>query len=228
LSIILSSWKGEKILAIALPIAVDQRLVGTCFVGDVLNGHLLFITTLHHIGNGTTIQVAIPPHFGDVSISQTYPLTSTPLVDLELIYSDPIHDIAILKAKSKDIHAPLPNYLNKHNEINTGDDVVIVGYPYAPMGSVLETAEKSSVSAIGNRIFMDTIEVNEFVVSHQTYQGSSGSPVIRSSDGLLCGIVRGCLAPPEMLSIGNIPIGTDSNITYAVNASIIPNILENL
>lgn len=215
-------------MVIALPIAVDNSLVGTCFVGGVLNGHCLFISTLHHLGNGTTIQVVVPPHLGDVNVSQTYPLTRIPTIDLELIYSDPIYDIAILKAKNKNFHAPLPNYLNKHSEIKTGDDVVIVGYPYAPLGSVLETAEKCSVSAIGNRVFMDTIEVNEIVVSHQTYQGSSGSPIIRSSDGLLCGIVRGCLAPPEMLSIGNIPIGTDSNITYAVNASIIPNIIENL
>ena len=66
----------------------------------------------------------------------------------------------------------------------------------------------------------------EVILSAQTYSGSSGSPVLRRSDGRVCSVVRGCLAPPSGLSIGNMPLGTDSNITYATSAHIIPNLMS--
>lgn len=215
-------------MALTLPVAVDKKLVGTCFVGGSTEGFVLFITTLHHLGNGASIQIALPPNLGNISKPQTYPLKSVSTIDVEMVYSNPILDLAVLKAGTKALQAPTPNFLQKYNEVKVGEDVMIVGYPYSTMNSFLETAEKCSISAIGNRVFMDTIEVKEFIVSHQTFQGSSGSPIIRRSSGEVCGIVRGCLAPPEVISIGDIPLGTDSNITYALNASIIPNILKEL
>ena len=67
---------------------------------------------------------------------------------------------------------------------------------------------------------MGNIKIEEFVISHQTYSGSSGSPVIRLSDGIICGMVRGCLALPEVISVGNMPLGADSNITFVINSVI--------
>ena len=66
----------------------------------------------------------------------------------------------------------------------------------------------------------------EFIISHQTHPGSSGSPLIRKSDGVVCGIVRGCLAPPGVISIGNMPIGTDTNVTYVTSAHIVPQLIK--
>ncbi len=205
-------------MAIALPIGIDKRFVGTCFIADEYDGKLLFLTTLHQMGVGKEYIVGLPEHMGDMNKTQKYPTATVNYIITELLYTDPILDIAVLISKTKDLKSKIPNFISKSTDIFVGESVIVAGYPYIGLGSMLETAEICNISAIGQRLFMGLYPVNELVISHQTLAGSSGSPVIKRSDGTICGMIRGCLAPPEVISIGNMPIGTDSNITYVINS----------
>ncbi len=210
-------------MAIAVPIGVEGRLVGTGFIAGAKGDQLAVVTALHLLGHGQEFIIGLPPHGGDVSRPQRYPLQGIDARQAALVLVEPLLDVAIFLLQG--VQSPVPRFISNPTEIRVGEEVLIVGYPYAVIGSFLETVEPCYISAIGHRIIGDTIR-NEFILSHQTYPGSSGSPVIRKTDGTVCGIVRGCLAPPGMIVVGNLPLGTDSNITYSTSAHLIPGLIE--
>ena len=70
------------------------------------------------------------------------------------------------------------------------------------------------------------ISVNELVLAHTSHPGSSGSAVVGKSDGVLYGIVRGTLAPPEVMKIGDIPIATDTSVTFASSAHYLQELIR--
>lgn len=213
-------------MAIAIPVGIKDKLVGTGFIAGAQDNVFAVVTALHSIGNGQEFRIGLPPHFGDLSVPQQYPLQTVPALAAKLVLVEPLLDIAILLLKEENLRAPIPRFITSQKELRVGEDVLIVGYPFATIGSFLETAEPCNISAIGNRVMPIGGNRYEFIVSHQTYIGSSGSPVIRKSDGAVCGIVRGCLAPPGVISIGNLPLGTDSNVTYATSAHVIPELIQ--
>lgn len=213
-------------MAIALPVGVEDKLVGTGFCAGMRGTTLAVVTALHLVGDGQKFRIAIPPHNGDLSIAQVYPLQSVPAVEARLVLVEPLWDLAILLVSGANISAPVPRYIASPAEVHVGEEVLVVGYPFAALGSFLETVEPCHISAVGNRMLANKVSRYEFIVSHQTYLGSSGAPVIRRSDGAVCGVIRGCLAPPGMISIGNMPLGTDSNVTYATSAHVLPSLIE--
>lgn len=212
-------------MAIAIPIGNKERLFGTGFIAGGKDQTLIIVTTLHLLGNGYEFRIGLPPHLGDLSTPQKYPLQAITAFEAKLVLAEPIFDIAILTVTNSGIGAPIPRFIGSYTEMQVGDDVFIVGYPFAAIGSFLETVEPCHVSAIGNRLLGTNINRYEYVIAHQTHPGSSGSPVIRKSDGAVCGVVRGCLAPPGLISIGNLPLGTDTNVTYATSAHILPSLI---
>ncbi|MBT0810141.1 trypsin-like peptidase domain-containing protein [Litoribacter ruber] len=215
-------------MAIVLPLASDDQLVSSAVLVSQKDGFPIFVSTLHQLGASTNYKIAIPPHLGDISASQRYPLQETAAIEIDLVKIDPAHDLAIFKGRTTDFRAAFPKIHTQFNEISVGEELVVVGYPYSTLGSFLETAQITNVSAKGVRLFMDTLEIKELIISHQTLQGSSGSAVIRRSDGALCGILRGTLAPPSVVSIGNIPLASDTNVTYVTYSSILPNLLSTI
>lgn len=206
-------------MSIVLPLVCGQELSATCFVAGKKDGRTIFATTLHQIQMGSELSVGIPAHGGDISKQQFYPITTMPTQKVEVIYASPIHDLALLLSAFESVNSFRPFSVFSDSKI--GDEVCIVGYPYAPIGSALETAEYTKISAIGSRQFMGKMCVDELILHHMTHIGSSGSPVINCSNGKVCGMVRGCLAPPEIMKVGNIPLGADSSITYALSGEII-------
>jgi Trypsin-like peptidase domain len=150
------------------------------------------------------------------------------VINLSLKLIEPLLDLAVmLLPKTPDVNVPsFPSFVKNVNEIKTGEEVLVVGYPFSPLGSILETVQICNVSALGIRQ-MGVSGRRELILSAQTYTGSSGSPVLRRTDGKVCGIIRGCLAPPGLLSIGNLPLGTDTNITYATSSQFIPSLIKN-
>ncbi len=213
-------------MAISLPLVISNQLAGTCFIAGGDDKNIALITSLHQIGSGNDINIAVPAHFGDVSRPQPYPLIQAPTFKLNLGLAEPFLDLAILLLpRFPDLIVPVfPNFIQFADEIKIGEEVLVAGYPFAPMGSILETVQICHVSALGMRQ-MGVASRRELILSAQTYIGSSGSPVMRRSDGKVCGIVRGCLAPPSGASVGNMPLGSDSNITYATSAHVVPNLI---
>lgn len=213
-------------MAIALPVAVNSKPTCTGFIAGYQDHIIAIITTLHAFGNGNEFAVGLPPHGGNVSLPQSYPLSNIQGIQSQLVICEPLLDLAILLAQHNGPPPPIPRYISHPNEISVGEEMLIVGYPYVILESFLETVEFCRVSALGNRLLHNEIHRHEFIVSHQAHLGSSGSPVIRKSDGVICGILRGSLAPPTLIAIGNIPIGGDSTITYATSAHVVPELLK--
>lgn len=213
-------------MAIAVPVGISDRLVGTGFIAGIQGHTVAVVTALHLLGNGQDFRIGLPPHRGDLAVPQKYPLLNMAALRAHLAIAEPLLDIAILLVTEGGLQAPVPRYISTPSEVAVGDDVLIIGYPFAVMGSFLETVEPCSISAIGNRLLANNATRYEFILAHQTHSGSSGSPVVRKSDGTVCGIIRGCLAPPGVLSIGNMPIGTDTNVTYATSAHVIPTLIS--
>jgi len=212
-------------MAIAVPVGIKEKLVGTGFIAGARGESLAVVTALHLLGNGQEFLIGLPPHGGDLAKPQNYPIQSIAAREAELALVEPLLDIAIMLVKGG-IQAPIPKFISSSNEIQIGEEMLVVGYPFVVIGSFLETVEPCFISALGNRVLASGITRPEFIISHQTHPGSSGSPVIRRADGVVCGIVRGCLAPPGKISIGNLPLGTDTNITYTTSAHFIPSLID--
>ena len=214
-------------MPISLPIAVGKNLIGTSFVGGSKDKKYAFVTTLHQIGTESDdIFIGIPQHGGNINQVQQYPVVQVPTISANLELIEPFLDIAILTATVSDANIPEPRFISHISEVSIGTEVLIVGYPYAVIGSVLETVETSTISALGRRSIFPDVSRNEIVLSHFTLPGSSGSPIVRKSDGKICGVLRGCLAPPSMISVGGLPIGTESNVTYATSAEYIKGLID--
>lgn len=218
----------QNIMAIVLPLASTDRLLSSAVLVGQKDNFPIFVSTLHQIGQYTEFKIGIPPHFGSISAIQEYPIDSVQAIDVDMIKADPIHDLAFFKGRTKGFNAPFPKINIDFNDISVGDELLVIGYPYSTIGSFLETVSLTNVSAKGRRIFMNTIKVDEIIISHQTLQGSSGSAVVKRSDGSLCGIVKGTLAPPNVVSIGDIPLASDTNVTYVTFSSIINETLKTL
>lgn len=208
-------------MAVVMPIAVADGLAGSAIALELCNGRLLFATALHVIAKGGEMKIAVPPHGGDVSKPQAYPLATTPALLAEVIATDPMADIAILAAPAPDtVVLPTLRFGDGH-AAGVGTDVIVLGYPFAPIGSFLETWHRGHITALARREAGPGVFIHEIVLSTPSYPGSSGSAVVSAVDGRLLGLVRGALAPPEVLKIGNIPLGTDSSITFAVNGALV-------
>jgi len=213
-------------MTISLPLIVDNNPSSTCFVAGAYGGRLLFATTLHQLGTAKTFAVAIPPHSGDISARQIYPLVQVPLIELDYVLSDPVLDLAILVTKDQQVpHAP-PRFIGSGQSPTIGEEFAVIGYPFAPIGSFLETAIMTSVSSLGLRVVAGIPCVREFTVNVHAHVGISGSPVTRKSDGVVCGILRGCVSPPAMMFTGSIPLGNDSSIAVCVSSEYIPSLLN--
>jgi S1-C subfamily serine protease len=213
-------------LAIALPLVVGNQLVGTCFVAGQQDNQFALVTVLHLLGSGKSFQVGIPPHGGDLSQPQPYPISQIPTLKAKLALAEPFLDLAVLTFDNPKMSAPIPRFVNNTIEIKTGDEVIVVGYPFSPIGSCLETATITRVSAIGKRIGPANCGRFELILPITAHPGSSGSPVVRRSDGFVCGVIRGCLAPPSVISAGNLPLGTDTSVTYATGVDQLPNLIK--
>jgi S1-C subfamily serine protease len=216
-------------LCIAVPIAaIDHgqvsQLLGSGFVAGHKAGVTAVVTCLHVIGNATSVGIVIPPHGGDCRLVQPYP-SQFRWTGAEVDLVDHINDLAVLTFRGA-AETALPRFIPTPNDVGTGEEVVVLGYPFAPLGSILETWTPGFITALGRRDMLPGVGRRELVLSVPAHPGSSGSPVLRRSTGFLCGVVRGSLALPEVLRVGQIPIGTDSSVTFATSADIIPELLE--
>jgi len=213
-------------MTIALPLLVDDDPSSTCFVAGSAGGRLLLVTSLHQLGTAKKFAAAIPPHGGDISVRQVYPLQRVPYVELGLLLCDHVLDLAVLVTKDPLIPPPRPRFLGSGLSPAIGEDMFVIGYPFAPIGSFPETMTSTTISSLGIRAVSGVPYVKEFTVNVLAHIGLSGSPVIRKSDGVVCGVLRGCISPPAMMMTGSIPLGNDSTIAVCVVSDYIPSLIS--
>ena len=210
-----------------LPVVAGDRLVGSSILVGGHKHRLLFSTVLHALGGSSQIRVAIPPHGGDLNIPQVYPPSAEMRVwEMSVVATDPFADVVILSTPPHESHpTPIVRIADRPFGLAVGADAVVLGYPFAPIGSVLETWTSCTVTAHAKRQLVPGLLLDELVLSAVSHPGSSGSAVVGKADGVLHGIVRGALAPPELLKIGEIPVATDTSVTLATSAHIVHDLL---
>ncbi len=214
-------------MALVFPVAAGERLVGSAVLLAQHGSHLLFSTALHIIGEFDDIRIAVPPHQGNCAVPQTYPVFQTPALAAQVVASNPFADIVILAAEAKTgPNTPLPRIASAPGQIAVGSDIVVLGYPFAPVGSFLQTWSPGSVIALARRQVLEGVPVDELVLSIQDQPGLAGSAVIGRQDGIVHGILRGGFSPPEVMRIGHIPLAAETPVTIATSGHYLHDLLR--
>ena len=214
-------------MALVFPVAARERLVGSAVLVAQHGNHLLFCTAQHIIGEFDDIRIAVPPHQGNCALPQTYPVFQTPALAAQVVASNPFADIVILAAEAQTgPNTPLPRIATAAGQIAVGSDVVVLGYPFAPVGSLLETWTPGSVVALVRRQVLEGVTVDELVLSIRDQPGLTGSAVIGRQDGIVHGILRGAFSPPEVMRVGHIPVATDISVTIATSGYYLHDMLR--
>jgi len=85
-------------------------------------------------------------------------------------------------------NTPLPRIATASGQIAVGTDIIVLGYPFAPVGSFLETWSPGCVVALARRNVLEGVTVDEAVLSIQDQPGLAGSAVTGRQDGVVHGI----------------------------------------
>lgn len=214
-------------MALVFPVAAQERLVGSAVLVAQHGSHLLFCTALHIIGEFDDIRIAVPPHQGNCALPQTYPVFQTPALAAHVVASNPFADLVILATEAQTgPNTPLPRIASAPGQIAVGSEIIVLGYPFAPVGSFLQTWTPGHVVALARRQVLEGITVDELALSVQDRPGLSGAAVIGRQDGIVHGILRGAFSPPEVMRVGHVPIATDASITIATSGYYIQDMLR--
>jgi hypothetical protein len=214
-------------MALVFPVAAREQLVGSAVLLAQHGNHLLFGTALHIIGEFDDIRIAVPPHQGNCAQPQAYPVFQAPALASQVVASNPFADVVILAAEAQTgRNTPLPRIASAPGQIAVGGDVVVLGYPFAPVGSFLETWSPGHVVALARREVLEGVTVDELVLSVQDHPGLAGAAVIGRHDGVIHGILRGAFSPPEVLRAGHIPIAADISVTIATSGYYLHDMLR--
>lgn len=214
-------------MALVFPVAAQERLVGSAVLVGQHGSHLLFCTALHIVGEFDDLRIAVPPHQGNCALPQTYPVFQTPALAANVVASNPFADVVILAAEAQaGPNTPLPRIVSAPGRISVGSEVVVLGYPFAPVGSFLQTWSPGFVVALARRQVLEGITVDELVLSLQDQPGLAGSAVIGRQDGIIHGILRGAFSPPEVMRVGHVPLAADISVTIATSAHYLHDLIR--
>lgn len=214
-------------MALVFPVAAREQLVGSAVLLAQHGNHLLFCTALHIIEDFDDIRIAVPPHQGNCALPQTYPVFQAPALAAQLVASNAFADIAIVAAEAQTgPNTPLPRIAAAPGQIAVGSEIIVLGYPFAPVGSFLQTWSPGFVVALARRYVLEGVTVDELVLSIKDQPGLSGAAVIGRQDGIVHGILRGAFSPPEVLRVGHIPIATDFSVTIATSGYYLHDMLK--
>jgi S1-C subfamily serine protease len=214
-------------MALVFPLAAQERLVGSAVLLAQHGNHLLFGTALHIIGEFDDIRIAVPPHQGNCALPQTYPVYQAPALAAQVVATNPFADIVILAAEAQTgPNTPLPRVTSAAGQIAVGSEIVVLGYPFAPVGSFLETWTPGHVVALARRQVLEGVTVDELVLSIRNQPGLSGAAVIGRHDGIVHGVLRGALSPPEVMRVGHIPVTTETSLTIATSGYYLHDMLR--
>jgi hypothetical protein len=214
-------------MALVFPVAADERLVGSAVLVAQQGSQLLFCTALHVVERFDDIRIAVPPHQGNCALPQTYPVFQTPALAARVVASNQFAGMVLLAAEAETgPNTPLPRIASAPGQIAVGSEIVVLGYPFAPVGSFLQTWSPGYVIALARRQVVDGITVDELVLSIQDQPGLAGAAVIGRQDGIVHGILRGAFAPPEVMRVGQIPIAAEVSVSVATSGYYLHDMLR--
>jgi hypothetical protein len=215
------------VMALVFPVAAKERLVGSAVLVAQQGGHLLFATALHIIDEYEEIRIAVPPHQGNCALPQSYPVFQTPALAARVVATNAFAGVVILAAEAQTgPNTPLPRIASAPGQIAVGSEIVVLGYPFAPVGSFLQTWTPGCVVALARHEVIEGITVDEMILSIQNQPGLAGAAVIGRQDGIVHGILRGAFSPPEVMRVGHIPVAADIAVTVATSGYYLHDMLR--
>jgi S1-C subfamily serine protease len=202
------------IVAIARSNPSGVQLLGTGFV--VGKG---LITTTKHVTNGEdhNLSIIIPKYnldqYQDTSDQQVQLMKAT------IKEIDPIKDICILEIESTVLP---PYHLIGSDDVQTGNPVIVFGYPHADHGRFVLTQQNTQ---LGAKILIEShgVKSKHIVLNTQARPGQSGGPVFDSNGQSVIGMLIGSYAPGGGggLSLGGIDPHTLHQTTHVISSEYI-------
>lgn len=196
----------------------DFRYVTTAFVCSA-KGYIL--TCAHAIELNAELFAAIPTSDEEFQLETGRIYNMAPIT---IAQYDPINDVALLKIdQNVAFQCPPPSVvLGSEIGIPIGSSVGYIGFPFASRG--LQTGKVSS--GIISAKALNGANTRTLQIDSQVNDGNSGGPLIDVSTQKIIGIISGRYSPVGSFSgvaIGGVggamPLGQDSNISYATGIS---------
>lgn len=192
------------------------NLLGTCFL---LNKNGLMATASHVTNNDNNNLVIFITNKSNLNSYQDTTDNQGQIVSATIYKVDPIRDICILKIENT---AQSNLQIGGSDEINVTEEVEIVGFPHCVNGRNVLTLQKTTVGA---KVLIESsgIKSKHLILNIQTRPGQSGSPIFRSSDGKLIGMIIGSYAPMSnvTVNVGGVDPSTLHQTTHAVSSEYI-------
>jgi len=136
--------------------------------------------------------------------------------NLEMIITDPVTDIAVLKSDS-----PPPNYIPLSiSDALRADEIYVIGYPY---GKGISSESKTTKGIVSS---LQGAENNyaEFQIDAAIQPGNSGGPIV-NEDGFLVGIVVSGVNYLYVIEELN-SMQPPQNFNFGIKVSMLKNILD--
>ena len=189
------------------------QLTGTAFS---LNKPGCFATASHVVGNDDSGLVLCFKKLDNLSTYQDTADNSIQSFPVKIVACDPFHDLAVLKA---DIPHVANISITGADSAPVGTQTSSFGFPHADHGRMVLTRQDTE---IGARVLITSggIKAKHLVLNIQARPGQSGSPIFRSLDGQLIGVLIGSYAPGGGggISLGGVDPHTLHQTTHAVSS----------
>ena len=206
----------SKIFTVGRITPTGVKLLGTCFL---LNKSGLLATASHVTNNDNTNLVIFVSNNTNLTTYQDTSNNSGSTIPVTIYKVDPIRDICILQIQ-QNVFSDFE--ISGSDDINVANNVGIVGFPHCVNGRNVLTYQSTE---IGAKVLIESsgIKSKHLILNIQTRPGQSGSPIFRTSDSHIVGMIIGSYVPNNNsgISLSGIDPQTLHQTTHAVSTEYI-------
>lgn len=176
-----------------------------------------FVTVGHLTGADDRNLVIVLKNYESINDFQDTTDTRVAIVPARMDAIDPISDLCIL---ATDLTTQSNVTVGGVDDLSTGDEVHIFGYPHANHGRLVLTYQRAEVGA---RVLISNqaVKCKQIVLNVQARPGQSGSPIFFGNPAKLVALLVGSYAPGGGggISLGGVDPHTLHQTTHAVSAA---------
>lgn len=194
--------------------------------GVLIAGGKYIVTPRHVVGDRDDALCVILPTIHNFDEYQDTSVNTCSFAKVKIKKSDPFRDIVLLEPKDVLVNGIIPTVpIGQADDICTGDEVYIIGFPHCTEGRRVLTMQKAMVGA---KILLNSsdIKAKYFVINTQTRPGQSGSMIYSHEKNKMVGMLIGAFAPDSGISLGGINPRELHQTTQCVSAEYIYNMIK--
>lgn len=212
----------QFVLVIATCKPEGLQILGTSFM---VSNDGICVTAWHAVSSYQNNLVLLAPKINSLNEYQDTIDTSCNIVPLTIINFDPTKDLVLLKVQQGfQFHFDLPS-LGSLDNVNVGDDVIVLGYPHCVDNRQVLTYQKT---VVGAKVLLapQSIKNRYAILNIQSRPGQSGSIILNSSLEKIVGLLIGTYAPDIGVSIRGINPAELNQTTHIISAEYIRELLD--